>query len=213
MTDEGKFVSESLEDLLVSLASGVREAQLELANTPAIDEFGRQLHTYHFPYVDFEFRVQMETANSTSPGRTILRLRKTKSGAQSNSIESSVSGRLIAVPPGDGLPRPVIRFRSVQQSARTWALELSAANSAGEVFAGHEIELNLNVEASRQLSLQNGVSFDAFPASTVLTESVITTDESGTAVSSLKTGTMKENAFIVITAEFGGESHNHTIGV
>jgi hypothetical protein len=213
MTDDGKFVSESLEDLLVSLAGGVREAQQELTNTPAFDAFGRQLHTYHFPYVDFEFRVQMETANSTSPGRTILRLRKTKTGEQSSSIQSSVSGRLVAVPPGDGLPRPIVQFRSVKQSSKVWRLELSAANSAGEVLAGHEIELNLNLEASRQLSLQNEVTFKSFPPSTALTQSVITTDDSGTAGTSLKVGTMKANSFIVITAEFGGESHNHTIGV
>jgi len=213
MTD-GKFVGDSLEDLLVSLADGVREAQQELQASPAVDEFGRRLGHFHFPYVDFEFEVSLDTVNSQSPGKTILKIAPIRGGGQrSATIKSSVSGRLVAVPPGQGLPRPIVDFVSTNRSATKWDVTLSASNEAGEVLVGHPIELNLNFAASESLSAAAGHTLPEFGSATKLGEAVLTTDASGSATTELTIGTnVPSGAFVVITAELLGESHNHTVG-
>ena len=61
MPDDSRFVAESIEEMLVALADGVREAQEALSDAQPVDVFGRPMPTYHIPYLDFEIAVEIET--------------------------------------------------------------------------------------------------------------------------------------------------------
>jgi len=213
MTESGQ-VGNSIEDLLVSLADGVSEAQQILRSNQGVDEFGQLRESYHFPYVDFEFDILMETVNSTSPGRTFLQVRQRKSGSETSSIKSSISGRLVAVPPGQGVPRPVVDLTSKNDSPRRWTIDLRASNDAGELLIGYDVELNVNVEASLQLSAANGAPFSKFPSGVALSQALLTTDQAGFTTTQLNTASsLPAGSFVVVTAELLGESHSHAIGI
>ena len=61
MPVQSRFVGNSIEELLVSLAEGVREAQIALNEGPLVGPSGRPLATYHLPYLDFTIQVDMQT--------------------------------------------------------------------------------------------------------------------------------------------------------
>jgi hypothetical protein len=147
-------IAESLEGLLVSIAEGVREAQDALNGAPPLDAYGRPMPLYHMPYLDFEIQVEMETVTTESGG---IRLRINPLGGKDSSkstseISSKISGRLVAIPPGEGVPVPVLNMLSERLSARQHKIIITATNSAGEILAGQAIELNINLPASQQLS-------------------------------------------------------------
>ena len=75
MDDDNRLVAESIEELLVALASGVREAQEALNEAEPIDSFGRPMPAYHIPYLDFELGVDVETTHQTG-GRPLLLTRR-----------------------------------------------------------------------------------------------------------------------------------------
>lgn len=208
MTDEADFVAESIEELLVSLAEGVRDAQRALSDRSAAEGTGRAPQQYHLPYLDFEFRVDMETASTTAGGRPILRVRSRPSTSEASSVSSSISGRLIAVPPTDGVPLPIVDFVTTRLTSggRKWTVDITARNSAGEVLAGQPIELNLNLQATRRLSGNPALTF----GQTRLGTSLLTTDEAGQASTTLEQF-FSERTMLVITAEVGGRTHHHTV--
>ena len=206
MSDEAEFVSQSIEDLLVSLAGGVREAQEALDAAPATDAFGRKQQTYHLPYVDFQFEVGMQITNSGGAGRTVFRALPRSSGGSSNKINSVISGRLVSIPPGEGVPQPVLEFESIGTTLKKTKVTVLASNSAGEILAGHQIELNLNLTASKNVILKE------FGANTRLTDAVLVTNNEGYAETTLGFDPkLPAKATIVLSAEIGGERSNLTI--
>jgi hypothetical protein len=182
MSDDRRFVTDSLEALLVSIAEGARDAQEAMSETPPLDAFGRPLPTYHLPYLDFEVKVDAETTE-TPGGFRFLRIKAFGgSGADtSREISSTISGRLVAVPPGEGMPRPVLTIAAEPLSSRRHRLVVQAGNTAGEILSGQVVELNLDMDASRRLSELAGVNLAGPRAGTVLEEALLVTDESGTA--------------------------------
>lgn len=212
MSGESEFVSQSIEDLLVSLASGVREAQEALDSAPATDAFGRKQQTYHLPYVDFEFEVGVETTNGGNKGRTVIRTLPRKSGGSSNKINSVISGRLVSIPPGAGVPHPMLELDSEGTNLKKTKITITASNSAGEILADHQVELNLNLSASQDLSASQGITLKEFGAGTRLEEAVLVTNEDGYAETVLAFDAgLPPKATVVLSAEMGGERSNLTI--
>lgn len=158
MADEGRFVGNSIEELLVALAEGVREAQAALNEQPLLDAAGRPLASYSLPYLDFTIAVEMTTQQTaTGPrggmGRLALLVRKDPGGGTSaSSVKSTVAGRLIATPAGEGLPVPRLAVTVAPPQDGRAAITVAAANSAGELLAGQPIELNIDDAASARLS-------------------------------------------------------------
>jgi hypothetical protein len=210
MSNDSSFVSESLEALLVSIAGGMREAQDALNAVPPVDAYGRPLPTYHLPYLDFELKVDMETVKREGGG-FFLKVKSLGKGDSSStqSVSSTLSGRLVAVPPGEGLPIPVLTITSVKETARRHKIIVTASNSAGEILPSQGVELNINLEASQLLSSEQGVNLASTRAGTKLDDVILLTDENGMADTLLHIDSgLAARAQLVITAELGTESVN-----
>lgn len=214
MSNDSRFVAESLEALLVSIADGVRDAQDALSSAPPVDTFGRAMPSYHLPYLDFEMKVDAETVN-TAGGSMFLRINpKGSAGNSVREISSSISGRLVAVPPGEGLPSPLLSISSLRLSARRHKIVVSAINTAGEILAGQGIELNINMEASRELSMAAGVELASRRAGTTLTEVIPVTDDTGSAETIMNIdSSLPGKVVFVVTAELGTALANVVVSV
>lgn len=212
MSNENRFVSESLEALLVSIADGVREAQDALNSVKPVDAFGRAMPTYHMPYLDFEVQVEMETV-TTASGSRLLRINPLRGSTSSTrEVTSTISGRLVAVPPGDGLPTPLLTLSSAWKKNREYEITVTAVNSAGEILAGQAVELNINLAASKQLSEIEGVTLPAKLEGTNVTEAILITDETGSASTLFTIGTrIPAKAVLVLSAELGSGIANLTV--
>lgn len=187
MADPTDFVDNSIGQLLVALADGVREAERVLAGGPEMDESGRAVTRYALPYLDFTIDVDVEVtvpvASGGARGLPVLRLYPGRVGAgrDTREIRSSVSGRLVAVPAGDGLPAPRIRLTPGPNIGGEAVISLLVSNSAGELLAGQPVELNLDHGASQLLSQARGVANLPRRAGTRLADGIVTTDAEGRA--------------------------------
>ena len=183
MAGESRFVGNSIEELLVALAEGVREAQIALNTVPLLDPSGRPLATYQLPYLDFTIAVEMST-KVDSGGRPIALFAPASSASQTSSVRSNVSGRLIAAPPGDGLPVPRLRLTAATNIGGAATLAIQVSNSAGELLAGQKIELNIDDAASAKLTAARDGLWQRRDG-TKLVQAVLTTDEQGVASTQL----------------------------
>lgn len=182
MPTDSQLVATSIEEMLVSLAGGVREAQDALNDLPPFDSFGRPSPTYFIPHVDFDLEIEVKT-DSNNRGRPIM-LMATKMGGSSSTestTKGKISGRLIAIPPGEGLPTPQLNVSVLGSQGRRFDLLVSARNSAGELLVGQSIELNIDIEASKLIS--RGAD-PALPTAR-LENAMLVTDDRGEAKTSL----------------------------
>ena len=190
MASDAKLVADSLEEMLVSIAEGVREAQEALDGLAPFDSFGRPVPGYFIPHLDFELLVDIET-ETNSQGRPIFKVSAARNifggggGSSSSSTKSHttsrITGRLVAIPPGEGLPVPQLILTAEKTGAGETLLTVRASNNAGEILAGQRIELNIDEEASKALS--RGAS-PTLPDAR-LREAVLVTDEQGRAATTL----------------------------
>ncbi len=185
MSDQGRFVGSSIEELLVSLAEGVREAQLALNDAPLVSPSGRPLGSYQLPYLDFTIQVDMET-RTDSGGRPValIFMAKSQSSAVSQ-VKSTISGRLVATPPGDGLPVPRIRLTSGGNVGGEAAITLTVTNSAGERLADQLVELNIDDADSKEITAARGGGVIKRQPGTRLKDALLTTDAEGGAFTTL----------------------------
>ncbi|MFO1368499.1 MAG: hypothetical protein U1F46_05835 [Marinagarivorans sp.] len=203
MSDNSQFVAESLAELLVAIANGVREAQEALSQMPALDRLGRPMPSYHLPYLDFQLQVDMDSTTSES-GARLLRVLPLANSQKTTSqqISSTLSGRFVAVPPGEGLPVPVLQLRAERVNG-VYQLNVQLNNSAGEVLVGAAVEINLNQAASLSLSAVDGVSLTSLK-NTRLQQALVRTDDSGRASTRLELdNSLPAKTTVVVTAEYG----------
>lgn len=201
MSNDARFVANSIEELLVAMAEGVRDAQEALNAIPATDAFGRALPTYLLPFLDFTIQVSISTTQSAG-GRPVTRM-LTGAGAstQSSDTRSTISGRFVASPPGEGLPVAQLTITPVATpSLLTPRLRLTARNSAGEILSGQRIELNIDDRASRALS---GTGDDAPPPGARLDDAIVITDADGVAETGLVFGGGAPAQTVVVAALLG----------
>lgn len=216
MSNESRFVANSIEELLVSLADGVREAQEALNDLPPLDDFGRPQNTYHLPFLDFEVEVEMQTVTVESGGTAMRKIlvgpRASTTGTRE--ISSKISGRLVAVPPGEGLPVARLIAASERTSLRKHAISVRAANSAGEVLAGKRVEFNIDMEASQRLSAAESVTLGQKKARTKLDVAEAVTDEQGQAATALTLDSREPaGASFVVTVNLGPTATSLIISV
>jgi hypothetical protein len=210
MSDDGRFVAQSMEEMLVALARGVREAQEALSETLPFDAFGRPLPSYHIPYLDFEIAVQIQTQRQSQgkglPVMRFLQLPQAQSSSSSSSsdLRSTISGRLVAVPPGEGLPIPALRLEAEALAGQRRSVRVQLSNSAGELLAGQRVELNIDTALSDQLTRVRASGATAPRAGTRLAQAVLVTDERGQAATEISLDpTEHAKAVIVLVAQAG----------
>lgn len=214
MPAESRFVGNSIEEMLVALAEGVREAQAALNSGPRVDPAGVPLGGYQLPYLDFSIQVDMETRVDTG-GRPIALLFTGRAPSATNQqVSSTISGRLVATPPGDGLPTPRITFAVGPNFSRRASLVVNVANSAGEVLADQPLELNIDDEASAVLSAARGVPDFVRKPGTRLQTALLRTDATGRAESALAITTGEPaRAVVVVVASIGAFSARAVVGL
>ena len=204
-----RFVQDSIEDTLLALATGIREAQEALNETPPLDAYGRPLPTYHVPYLDFEITARIETLKQPD-GRTIFSLRLPRigqagtAGKDAQELTSKLSGRFVAIPPNEGLPmvRLRITMEVVDYDERRLSVQLS--NSAGELLTGQRVEVNIDPGASQLLSKASGADFERPQAGTLLTEAVLVTGADGSASTLLKLDPREPDKGIIVVTALAG---------
>jgi hypothetical protein len=104
------------------------------------------------------------------------------------------------------LPTPILSLSSTRENARRHTIRVTASNSAGEILVGQTIELNLNMEASKQLSLIQGITLTSQRAGTRLADALLVTDETGSAETRFDIDPgIPAKAVLVVSAELGSE--------
>lgn len=198
MPEPSQFVGNSLEELLVSIAEGVREAQIALNQAPLLDPLGRPLAAYQLPYLDFVIRVAVETRTDTG-GRPVAVLSMARAqSSTATDVHSTISGRLVATPPGEGLPVPRVRLVAGGNIGGVAALSLTVTNSAGERLANQTVELNIDDADSRALSAARGVRNSQRLPGTRLREALLTTDAEGRAATALLIDNGQDTSSVVV---------------
>lgn len=203
MMTEGRFIADTLETVIVGIADSLTEATEQLSAMPPLDTFGRPNPQYQLPYLDFQIGFRLVTQTTRDGRRAFLFFKPTGSSTSSNEVTSTISGRFIAVPPGDGLPLPLLSV-TVTGSGSTRHLLLHAANSSGEALAGARIQLNVDVAMSQALSATAGVAEPGIAENVALTSAVVTTDVTGQASTEVTLADeLPASAVVLVTAELG----------
>lgn len=204
MTEASRFVSNSLEELLVSLAEGVRAAQNALNEAPLVGPTGQPVSSYHLPYLDFTVQVDMQTRTDTGGRPVALMLMPRAIGTTSTEIHSTISGRFVATPPGDGLPVPRIGMSAGSNIGGAAKITLEVSNTAGERLTDQRIELNIDDKDSATLSAARGVSSYERTAGTRLQDAVLSTDAQGRATTALRIDDAQPSkSVLVVVATIG----------
>lgn len=203
---EGRFISDTIEAVLVSMADSLREAQEALNDASPLDQFGRPVPSYQIPHLDFELGFRL-SSNENSVGRKRLFFKPVNATSGSKEVTSKITGRFVAVPPGEGLPLPVLNANVSKTSQGDIKLTIIATNSVGENLTGVPIELNFDPEASKVLSIAAGVASPKLNNAVTFETAIPITDETGVAVTKIDlSAPLQKKAVVVVQAEIGKES-------
>lgn len=209
---EGRFIADTLETVIVGLADSLTEAQEQLSSAPALDSFGRPNPQYRLPYLDFEIGFRLVTQTTQDGRRAFLFFKPTSSSSSTSEVTSKISGRFVAIPPGEGLPLPVLSL-TVTGTGTTRELMLQAANTSGEALSGASVQLNVDVAMSQALSTTAGVPDPRIVGNVTLASAVLTTDPLGQASTEVTLGAqLRTGAVVLITAELGNTMTRITTG-
>lgn len=203
MSDDGKFIADTLESVIVGMAESLREAQEELSDAAPLDAYGRPIPQYRIPHLDFEVGFKLVTDTKGSGG---MRLLFGPTTDKTRDVTSTISGRFVAVPPGEGLPLPVLSL-AIEGTGNRREVRIIATTSAGELLAGAEIELNVDKSASVGFSNEAGVASPRLDGQVSFDSALVLTDETGIARTAITFGaSLQRAAVVVITADIGGET-------
>src|SRR5690625_1381598 len=176
----------ALHELLLSMAESLNIAQGELNNIPPYDEYGRQNTMYHLPYLDFNLKINTEftdTSNTESkvnrnvrllnqgpikrarllkviPSRSISTNKKKE---ESGEIESSISGKFIAVMPDDSATLKLICTNSTpvkdkdKNETYTFNIITQVLNAANEPVPNATVEFNFDAYETANLNGQSEI--------------------------------------------------------
>lgn len=145
MPDAAQVSAEAISALLTGLAGALTDAQELMSDLPPTDAFGRPLPTYQIPHLDFKFEIETVQKSSSTGGFLGFQIRPT-SATPSSTVSSTISGRLVAVPPNGGLPQTQILITQTETG-----LQIQLVNTAGEVLANAPVELEFDAAASLAL--------------------------------------------------------------
>jgi hypothetical protein len=196
MSDTANVSAHAISGLLTGLAGAMTDAQQLMSETPPSDVFGRPLPTYQIPHLDFTFEIETVSKRKGDGSLAGVELRPTAKTGSTESITSTISGRMVSVPPNGGLPRTTVQ---VTQAATS--LNIQLLNTAGEVLPGAVVELEFDAEASAAL-------YDTtLPGSArlqLLSSQQVTTDVDGAAVAGIDRTRIPDGKQAVILVRGGG---------
>lgn len=209
---DGRFIADTLETVIVGIADSLTEAHQHLSAMPPLDDHGRPAPQYRLPHLDFEIGFRLVTETTEDGRRAFLFFRPVSSSSSSSEVTSKISGRFVAIPPGDGMPLPVLGLTATGTGS-TRRLEVRASTTAGEVLAGATVQLNIDVAASQALSSSAGVDDPRIQSNASLAEAVLITDQDGRAATEVGfTDQLRAGALVLVTAELGTTMARITTG-
>ena len=182
----GSFVAGTIEDILIAIGEGIRDAQDRLNQLEPFDEYGRPRPQYYLPQLDFTLKINaVETSTSESGPEQPSRLRSfapaqigevayggfraipinfalanpgRTSNSTSNEVYSTISGRFVAVPPNDGMPQVALAIAASAHpdGGRKRIIKVISSHAAGEPVAGATVEFNVDLAATAALNQRPG---------------------------------------------------------
>lgn len=199
MSDAARVSANAIAALLGGLADALTDAQRAMADLPPVDAFGRPLPSYRIPELDFRFEIEMVQGDTAW-----WDMRPAGAGAPSGTVSSTITGKIVAVPPNGGLPET--RIEAIQRGD---SLDIRVTDAAGGILAGEAVELEVDPEASRAV-------FDATipPAArlSLLKSQRLRTDTDGVAKVALVRGGLPRGAGAVILVRAAGSEVRVGIG-
>jgi len=201
MSDAARISAEAITALLGGLGRALADAQEELAQVPPVDAFGRPLPSYRIPELDFSFEI--ETAPSATNPRDWMIRPVRATGGVSQTITSSISGKIVAIPPHGGLPET--RIDAVQRGD---TLDLRISNAASELLVAAPVELEVDSDATTAL---HGAAPDAALRLELLNTQRVTTDEAGTVAVTLQRGGLAAGQSVVVLIRAEGAEQRISI--
>lgn len=229
MSDPTEFVSTTIDELLLSMAEGLVQAQEELGRLRTVDDLGRPGPSYQIPHLEFELRVSARlTEDAALDHRYALEAtrRATRkkhllvqpvqptagTGLFQAEIVSTLRGRFVAVPPNGGLPPLTVASEIVRLGPASRRLAVTVTNALGEAIAGLEVHFNLDLAASQALSAADGVALPALRPGTRLVGGLVRTDAAGRASNELTLDAGEPTgASVVVSVDVAGVSESLTI--
>ncbi len=199
----------TIDDYLVSLASGVAEAQRRLNQLGAAAEGPASPVAYQIPKLEFELRMTfaVQTGDRPDDGAPVtsaaaltrsaarqLRFQTITSSTQS-SVASTLRGSIVAVPTSGGRPAPRLDVSAEPLELAAEALPEGAkavvlvtaevSNAAGELLEGEEVQFNIDRDLSARVNQENGIAATDLDVGTFLARAVVPTDRRGLAATQL----------------------------
>jgi hypothetical protein len=218
MDDETTDDFSPLDDLLLSLADGISQAQVELSRAASAGP-GGQPFVYHLPRVDFELKMNIRVVQNEALASRYQRLRAAPAtgkhlvfrplGSQEASsvveVAAVVRGAFVAVPANAGLPPAAISTSVIRQDARSARVEITARNAAGEPLVGVDVEVNVDREESVALSAASGRTMTV-AAGTQFERAIVTTDSAGVATAVLQVAATQQPGLLVLVLDALGQT-------
>lgn len=181
MSDQSEKHTFALQHILSGIADGLNTAQENLRDVTPYDSFGRPNTMYQLPYLDFNLKVTTSSVETKKDVPLLQMARfpihacffnlkpQQKQGSTSNEVNSTISGRFVAVVPNEGKPQRILVFSSKEVvkkgSIYTVQLEALCKNVMEEVFSDVLVEFNFDKLASEQLNATPIQSLPAFKVS------------------------------------------------
>lgn len=200
MSDAAKISAEAISALLTGLSSALTNAQLNMAEVPPTDAFGRSMPMYQIPELDFTFEI--ETVDASDATSSKYELRPAQQGLNS-AISSTISGKIVAVPPNGGLPETRIL---VTQSSST--LDVQLVNTAGELLTNTLVEMEFDADASAAL---HNTTLTPARRLSLLENQQVTTDGDGMAKTKIKRSNLAVNQSAIVLVRAAGAETRVTI--
>ncbi|MCB9529508.1 MAG: hypothetical protein H6703_02530 [Myxococcales bacterium] len=178
----------TLDDYLVGLANGIRQAQAQLNAIVVDGPPGQPAIGYQLPRVDFELKLAFALSHAApAPGaaptvRLVARAPQPVAGGFTAEGTSTLRGSFVAVPIAAQRPSVVLSLAFRMRHERDIELEATVVDALGEPQAGVEVEFN--VDRDRSLAL-GGEAAEPLAEDTRVEPAVAVTDDAGHAVANL----------------------------
>lgn len=213
MSAGGSFVAGTIEDILIAIGEGIRDAQDRLNQLDPFDEYGRPRPQYYLPHLDFTLKVnavqtvttesgpdEPSRLRSLAPGQAAsVALRDVRrvpisfalaspartSSSVTNEVYSTFSGRFLAVPPNDGMPQIALSITASAHpdGGRKRIIRVTSSHAAGEPVAGAVVEFNVDPMSTAALNQLPGAI--AVDHIHFFESGAVTTDSAGVAATAV----------------------------
>ena len=210
MSTPGSFVAGTIEDILVSLAQGIRDAQERLNQLEPFDEYGRPKAQYYLPHLDFTLKINAVETKTTETGAvtpaassaggfvpakrvaSFAMVRETpikfalanpsrSSTSTTNEVYSTISGRFVAVPPNEGMPQIALAVTSTKDPSGTGKQTIRVASTYAAGGPVRGATVEFNADPVSTAALNELSNPVALDNTSIFQNGAVVTDESGVA--------------------------------